>query len=174
MAFCTHCGKELEENVAFCSGCGASVGPETKENAAKQKFDRLFEVADHTAEFDTQDAADNWIISLFSYMSWLVLVPLIGRAHSSKFARFHANQGLVLAIVSTGWAVAYGITTAIIGALFRLAGLAIVGKILLFPLGVVNWVVGAVLFALMVNGIVNVACRTARELPIIGKINILK
>lgn len=174
MAFCTRCGKELEENAAFCSGCGAAVGQSKGDSEAKQKFDALFESPDHTAEFDAQDISDNRSISIFSYISWLVLVPLIGRAHSSRFARFHANQGLMLAIVSTGWGILYGVTTAIVNAIFRLVGAAIIGKLLLFPLGVANWVLGAIFLALAINGIVNVACGKARKLPVIGKYNILK
>jgi len=27
MAFCSHCGKELESGAAFCSGCGADLRP---------------------------------------------------------------------------------------------------------------------------------------------------
>ncbi len=174
MAFCTQCGKELEENASFCSGCGAVIGQEKGDSEAKKKFDALFDSPDHSDEFDSQDISENKVISIFSYISWLVLVPLIGRAHSSKFARFHANQGLVLAIASTGWGVAYAITTAILNLFFRLIGMRILGTLLLLPLGAVNIVMSAVFFALMVNGIVNVACGKSRELPIVGKFNILK
>ena len=41
MAFCSKCGKEIEENAAFCSACGAAVGAseQKKDNQRKMDFD---------------------------------------------------------------------------------------------------------------------------------------
>ena len=52
---------------------------------------------DTTAQFDPQDIELNNRLSLLSYLGILVLVPIF-LVKRSRFARFHANQGLVLLI----------------------------------------------------------------------------
>jgi len=36
-------------------------------------------------------------MAILAYLTWLVLIPLFA-AKESKFARFHCNQGIVLAV----------------------------------------------------------------------------
>ena len=38
MAFCSKCGKELEEGAAFCGGCGAKIGEPEQKNDGKRKI----------------------------------------------------------------------------------------------------------------------------------------
>ena len=38
MAFCSKCGKELEEGTAFCGGCGAKIGEPEQKNDGKRKI----------------------------------------------------------------------------------------------------------------------------------------
>ena len=61
------------------------------------KINEFTDTPDTTAEYEPEDIEKNRILALFSYLSWLVLIPLIA-AKDSKFAKFHVNQGLVLAI----------------------------------------------------------------------------
>lgn len=48
-------------------------------------------------DFD-QDVEDNKKIAALSYVFILFLVPLLGK-HESKFAQFHAKQGLTLFVI---------------------------------------------------------------------------
>lgn len=38
MAFCSKCGKEIEEGAAFCGSCGAAVGAPEQNNGEKRKI----------------------------------------------------------------------------------------------------------------------------------------
>jgi len=113
-------------------------------------------VVDETTQMDPQDIESNKVISLFSYLGILFLIPLLA-AKDSKYARFHANQGLVLFLAE--------IVVNIVGII--LAFIPIIGAILLFVLEII-------VLVLVIMGIVNSITGKAKELPIIGKIKIIK
>lgn len=124
-----------------------------------ERFEEFNNTADTTNEFDPADIQQNKVMAIFAYLSWLVLIPIIG-AKDSKFARFHANQGLALAIAEI-------ICWVVLGILVKL------------PL--IGWIFGLVesLFSLVclifaIIGIVNAANGRAKELPIVGKFKLLK
>ena len=197
MAFCINCGAKLPDAAKFCAECGTAVhkAEETKyENTASNNeayketahevppqqeksntaegksgaFDdfinEMKNTADETGNMDAEDVKNNKVFAIFAYIGWLVLIPILA-APNSKFARFHANQGLVLAIISTGWAIADAILVALFSFLFYPVGVII---------GAVMGIAAIAFVALMIIGIVNVAENKAKELPIIGKIKILK
>ncbi len=128
-------------------------------NDLNNKFNELNNTKDITEQMDSADIEQNKIMGVLAYLSWLVLVPIFA-AKDSKFARFHANQGLVLAIVEIICGIALGILVIIpvIGLIF-----AIIGG--LFEL---------VCLGFTILGIVNAVNGKAKELPIIGSIKILK
>lgn len=94
MAFCGKCGAQLNEGAKFCPSCGAPTGDE--QHQAYQQPQQGYQQTAY-APADT-DAQQNKAMGILAYLSWLVLVPLLA-AKNSPFARFHANQGLALAIV---------------------------------------------------------------------------
>lgn len=114
---------------------------------------------DTTGEYDPADIEQNKVFAILAYLGILVLVPILG-AKESKFARFHANQGLVLLIA----AIAIGI---VIGILQFIPVLGIIFSI-------IGWVVNIALLVLCIIGIVNACNGKAKELPLIGSIKILK
>jgi len=103
-------------------------------------------------DFDKNDVESNKVMALLAYI--IFLVPLLA-AKESKFAMFHANQGLVLFLV----AVAVNIVGGII---------PIVGWFIILPIG------NLLVFILAIIGIINAAKGEAKPLPLIGGINILK
>ena len=115
-----------------------------------------------TAEFDPQDIEKNKVMAVLAYFGILFLVPLLA-AKDSKFAKYHSNQGIVLFIA----AIAAVIVSAILGAVFgaiKLGWLAsIIGSLLSLCVGI-----------LAIIGIVNAVQGKAKELPLIGKFQILK
>ena len=163
MAFCKNCGAELPEGAAFCSNCGAkaetvvSAVAEQLENQNdfsekfNEKFNEFTNTENTTSKYDPADIEANKFIALISYIGLLFIVPLVA-AKDSKFARFHANQGLVLFI----------------------AGI-ILGALNIIPiLGTIVCVIGEfVVFVLAIIGIINAAKGEAKELPLIGKFKIL-
>ena len=116
-------------------------------------------MTDRTDEFERDDINKNRVFAIFAYIGWLVLIPIFA-AKNSKFARFHANQGLVLAIIMT----------ASIFVLTLLSYIPYIGWLF----SVLDWIASLGITALMVIGIITAATGKAKELPLIGKIKILK
>ncbi|MDT3738045.1 MAG: hypothetical protein RO257_00950 [Candidatus Kapabacteria bacterium] len=105
--------------------------------------------------FANEDIEQNKVISLFAYI--IFFIPLLA-AKDSKFGRYHANQGLVLFLLS----IAFWIVATIITSIIPLIGLII------FPLGYIGLLILAIL------GIVNALNGKANPLPIIGGISLIK
>ena len=126
---------------------------------ADQEKKNIFAMTDRTDEFERDDINKNRVFAIFAYIGWLVLIPIFA-AKNSKFARFHANQGLVLAIIMT----------ASIFVLTLLSYIPYIGWLF----SVLDWIASRGITALMVIGIITAATGKAKELPLIGKIKILK
>lgn len=126
-------------------------------------FDNLTNTPDSTSQFDPKDIADNKVLAAIGYLGFLFLVPLLA-APNSKYARFHANQGLVLFIFMAAYAIIVSILSFILGFI------PVIGWIIRMVL----WLLYLVFVALMVLGIVNAATGKAKQLPVIGSITILK
>lgn len=177
MAACTSCGTNLGDGAKFCPSCGtaaAAAAGETQEhsgsqdnefrNKAKNAYAHFTGTPDSTAGFDQKDIADNKVMAVLAYFGFLVFVPIVA-AKDSKFARFHANQGLILFITAVVYWVAYLIVTAVLTAISWRLGAAAGVILSLF------WIIFSV-FAII--GIVNAAQGKAKELPLVGRIRILK
>ncbi len=183
MKFCGKCGQQIEENIKFCPACGAPMeeaapeavpaqepapiaqepAPVQNQNDFSQKLSELNNTADTTAEFDANDIANNKVMAVLAYLGILVLVPIFA-AKDSKFARFHANQGLVLCIAAILYGIAYGILSTVIYAISWRLG---------FIVSIIGLV--SILFTVLcIIGIINAANGKAKELPLIGKFKILK
>ena len=123
----------------------------------------LKNMKDHTSEFDPTDIQNNKTMGILSYIGLLVLIPIFA-AKDSKFARFHANQGLVLVIAQAIITTVLSITAVILG-LIPYVGwfLALIVRLLI-----------PVVYIPSIIGIINAAKGQAKELPIIGGIRILK
>jgi len=112
-------------------------------------------------EVDPEDAETHKIFGIIAYLWMLCLVPLFA-AKESPFARYHANQGLVLFLVEIGlW-----IILQILDHVFVFLGLSFISLFLsLLWLGVIG---------LLIIGIINAAAGKCVPLPIIGGIRLLK
>ena len=109
-----------------------------------------------------EDSNDK-VYGILSYIGFLVLVPLL--AGKTQFARFHANQGLVLFIADIILGVLIGITTGV------LALLGVVGLVLG---SIVSGVLGLCIFVMVIMGIINAANGEMKPLPVIGGIKLIK
>lgn len=98
-------------------------------------------------------------MGILAYLGPLVLVPIFA-AKDSAYARFHANQGLVLWIC---WAAVLIIDT-------LLGWVPVLGWIL----SVLVWILSIVVTVFCIIGIVNAAKGEMKPLPVIGGIKILK
>ncbi len=149
MITCKNCGAQLDDSVKVCPNCGAQI-----EAAASldSKVAALNNTKDYTAQMDPQDIESNKVMGLLAYLFLLVLVPIFA-AKDSKFARFHANQGLLILIVEL---------IAIV-----LGWIPVIGWIL-------SWIVNVACWVFAILGIINVVNGKAKELPLIGSFKILK
>lgn len=180
MPFCSNCGAEIKEDANFCMSCGKAV-EEKKDNGNtysapvgndfSAKVNDFTNTEDKTAEFDAADISDNKVFSILAYIGILVLVPILA-APKSKFARFHANQGLVLFIIEA----AYGIISTVIANVLKLAFRFVpaVFSVPYFILSAIFGCIGLVFLVFVIIGVINAANGKAKELPIIGKITLLK
>jgi len=115
-------------------------------------------------EVDYDDAEKNKIFGILAYLGILCLVPILA-VKDSPFAKYHANQGLVLFLVE----VVLWITLAVI------SGIAwtILPSSLFFIVSILQLIYLGPL-ALLVIGIINAAQGKCVPLPVIGGIKILK
>ena len=101
-------------------------------------------------EVDSADASANKVMAILAYFGILVLVPLFA-AKDSKFARFHANQGLILLICEV-----------VIFFIGRIPGIDLL-----------VWLLNIAIAVFAIIGIINAAKGEAKELPFIGKFRII-
>ena len=169
MAFCGNCGTKIDDHAKFCPGCGQAVeAPATEQikteateqpkaeqaqgqqNDLSAKIANLNNTKDTTDQFDKDDIEKNKAMGLLAYI--LFFIPLLA-AKDSPFARYHANQGLVLFLC--------GLISSV-----------------LWIIPILGWIIAPILSivitVLAVIGIINALNGKAKELPIIGKIKILK
>ena len=161
MAFCKNCGNQLDDNTTFCPNCGTKLeapafgeqsAPEENKYDFSNKVEEVMNTPDSTAEFTQEDIESNKVYALLSYLGILFLVPLLA-AKESRYAQFHANQGIVLFI----FAIACGVVNVI----------PLLGQI-------VSGIGYLAVLIFTILGIVNAATGKAKELPLIGKIRIIK
>lgn len=119
----------------------------------------LFNLNDRTSEFDSNDAQENKLMCVLAYISILVLIPIFA-VKNSKYTKFHSNQGLVLLIVEV-------IASAIIGILVNIPFIG-------WLFGIIGGLINLCCLVLSIIGIIDVINGKARELPVIGKIRIIK
>ena len=186
--FCAACGTPANTSQSTESladhGNPAAMPPQTGEaeeqaalNQASGTIDELSKklgglnnTADSTASFSKKDIEDNKVMALLSYLGILVAIPILA-AKNSPFARFHANQGLILCIAWIGWAIFDSVITAMLWALlWKGMGLWSIYSLC----GTLLSMVYIVFTVLAVIGIINVLNGKAKELPLIGKFKILK
>ena len=117
---------------------------------------------DHTQDYGSQDIDEGKLMSILAYISVLVLIPLF--VSKSKYVRYHTNQGLVLFGAELVWNVLFGIVSGILG------GIPLIGILV----GIIGWLANLVFIVVSILGIVNVINGRAKNLPVIGKIRILK
>jgi len=149
---CKFCGTILSPTQNRCPGCGRSASVAH---------------GDHTFRFNRKDILRHRVISAFSYLSFLVLIPLLF-TRRSHYARFHVNQGLILLVFSTAYTLVTRIFIRMLDMLFGGVYAAIPTTLsTIFNIGSVFFLI------LIVYGIANAVNGRAKELPLIGWIRFL-
>lgn len=115
--------------------------------------------------FNTEDVNQNKVYGILAYIGFLFIVPLLA-AKESPYAKFHANQGLVLFLAEF----ILGVVVGVINVILTIATLGVLTPLCTLLSSAVT-VFG---FVLMVMGIINANSGEAKKLPLIGNITIIK
>ncbi|MDL2234967.1 zinc-ribbon domain-containing protein [Christensenellaceae bacterium OttesenSCG-928-L17] len=159
MAFCRTCGQELQPDARFCAECGTVVLAAGAQQEQPTYAQPNYEAQSQPAAAPVEPAEDKHALSvgaitMFSYYGIFFFIPLVAAAtKGSAFARFHANQGLLILLMG----VASGI----------LALIPYLGAVLTAIIGIAN-----IVFVIM--GIVSVCRGEMKKMPLIGDIKIIK
>lgn len=118
--------------------------------------------AEAADRYDAEDIKQNKTMAGLAYI--LFFLPLIV-CKDSKFGRFHANQGLLLLILSVAGYIAISIATTILATItWRLFGF----------ISLLYSIYGLFILAIAIYGLVNGLNGKAKELPVIGKYRIIQ
>ena len=122
---------------------------------------------DHTFRFSRRDRENRHVMAALSYLNILVFLPIFF-VRRSPYVRFHANQGLVLFIISTAYTLATRLFVLFLDLLFGGVYAAIPATLSsVFSFGSIFF------FILIIIGISNAVKGRAKELPLIGRIRFI-
>lgn len=150
MIQCKKCGTWSPDGTNYCPTCGMPI--------VNQPHDY-----GHSgiSELDVQQ---NKFIAVFAYLGILVLIPWLAGKHS-RFARFHANQGLSLFIAE----VLFNVSLSVLRFINRLSFIH-----LGWLIGILSTFSFIAFMVLSIWGVVNVCTGRAAKLPILGEVRLLK
>lgn len=118
-----------------------------------------------TPEPEKEDLKGKKFTAALSYLFWLTVIPMI-YSSESKFIKYHANQGLVLAIVETIFLVITVIVSKVLWPVSRATSLLVETTMFMCFVGVFGM--------LSLIGIFHVILGKERPIPTFGKIQLLK
>ncbi len=114
------------------------------------------QVAPVAPQGNQSDAEKNKIMAIVGYIiPILFFIPLVTDAKNSPFAKFHANQQLILLLAA--------IAVNIVGSI-----LPFIGWFIILPFGSIALIILAII------GIINAAKGEMKKLPVIGGFSIIK
>lgn len=142
--------------MAFCKKCGAQLKDDAKFcpmcGATTEEEEQKAPETDAQPVPDPKDVKENKAMAILSYCSLLILVPALTDAKNSPYVRFHMNQGLVLMLFATGFSVLSFIPF----------------------INTVTYACTIATFVFWIMGIVYAAKGEMKEVPLLGRIKIIK
>jgi len=118
-----------------------------------------------TTEPEQEDLKGKKLTAAFAYLSWFVVIPIM-YASESKFIRYHANQGLTIAIAETIGILATVIVSKVLWSVS--VKLSLLVEVMMYA------AIAGAFGVLILLGLLNVALGKKRPLPTFGKVNLLK
>ena len=114
---------------------------------------------------EQEDLKGKKFTACLSYLFWFTVIPMI-YSTESKFVKYHANQGLVLAIVETIYLIATVIVSKVLWAHSKATSLLVETTMLAVFVGVFGM--------LSLIGIFNVIRGKEKPIPTFGHVKLLK
>lgn len=150
--FCKNCGKQLGDNARFCDGCGSPT------QGAANQYNQQGQPR------PSGNSQENTVVNVLAYLGILFFLPLVVTPES-RSGRFHANQGLILLILSILGSIALSIVTALFAA---------ISLWLIFIPTLLSSVFGLGILALVIIGMINAGKGEEKPLPLVGGFTIIK
>jgi len=149
----------------------------TFEDTAKETINKIMDTEDTTKEYEKKDIEENKGLAVLSYLGPLVLIPYLVDK-KSKFANYHKKQGLNLFVLEA----IFGFVAYILTSTIQVSKMCTVLNDVKFECGqIVPWwinipidLVELVFAALSIVGLIYACQGKAKELPILGKVKIIK
>ena len=141
---CPKCGFEINKKENFCPYCGEKLEDKVEVEIVENE------------EYTKEDIEKNKVYALFSYFGFLFIIPLIA-APNSKYAKFHANQGIILCILNA-------VSSLLVELFEKFTSLHHAGAL----------IVDGIMVCFTIYGVYNAVSGKAKQLPIIGNCKILK
>lgn len=135
--------------MAFCSKCGSQI-------SEGENFCPKCGAPVNGTSYAASSSNDT-LMGVLAYLGLLALIPYFSKGQSS-FVRYHAVRGMNLMILEIIASVACSILS---------IGIPVVGSIL-------GWLVSIGSLALAIIGIVHVANKEMKDLPVVGGIQFVK
>lgn len=129
------------------------------------------------AEYDKKEIESGKGMAVLSYI--IALIPYFAEK-KNKFVRFHAVQGMNILIIAVAWSFLSMIINAVVNAIFCSTGYGYWYSTCWYTFGVedvIYWVTNLITLGigiLDIVGLVYAATGKAKEVPILGKIKIIK
>jgi uncharacterized membrane protein len=129
----------------------------------------FMDTEDHKSEFSIEEVKKYKTSAILSYIPIIVVIFLItGKQKQSKYLCFHMNQGLVITIITA----TVSIISTILGIIFKSDTMlkdSVPGWV-----SFISYIMYCVCFLSSIYGIVNTYNDSSKEIPLIGKIKLLK
>lgn len=147
------------------------------EEKAKETFEKIMDTEDNTKEHDTKDIETNKGLAMISYLGPLALIPFLV-SKESKYAQYHAKQGLNLFVIE----IIIGIFSYFISSIVMVPQMCHLTEGISYECGFMTpwWITLPIkllevfTLTLAIVGFVFAYQGKAKELPIVGKIKIIK
>ena len=131
-----------------------------------EKVENVLNTSDYKDYYTKEDVKNNKTNAMICYLPFVVLYFLFtGKYKKSNYLFFHANQGLNVTII---WVATFFISK-VLTLLFKIDNLYIPGWV-----GAISYVLFCLSFVLSGFGLINTLNENSKELPVIGKIKLLK
>ena len=134
-----------------------------------ESVENFMNTADHEKDYDKNERAKHRTEAILSYIPFVSLYYIFTRKHkSSEYLKFHTNQGLLVTLL---WTLCIIISTLLITLFKRDSYIRNdVPGIISF----ISYLLYSISFLTSLFGAINTANDSSKELPLIGKIKILK
>ena len=156
--FCSNCGAQNPDSTTQCISCGAEIG---RPVPAAQDQPQVQQQAQNQQQYQQaqpgSDVQNEKVMAVIGY--FIFFIPLLA-APNSKFARYHANQGLILLLTSVALGILNAILSSVIWYIASWGVWSVVNLIFMLAYLAIG--------VLGIIGIVNAAQNKMKPMPLIG------